>query len=128
MDEEVKGKGYLVSDIYTTARWAFGSWGSPVIAEIHREMERNNHELLEKPANFRNGWEAGSHENRELMKHPMTGNWRDDSFAKNPAAMKLRPWAAAFTGGAMSVAQKYERLQREEPWLFEPGRFPFEGY
>ena len=126
MDEEDKVKGFLVSDIYATARWTFGSWGSPLIAEIHKEMKQTKHPLYSKPANFDNGWDAGVHENEELRQRPMTGNWSDDTFARNRAAMAMRPLAAGVTGGLLSIMEKHARLEKEQPWLFEPGKSPFE--
>jgi hypothetical protein len=107
------GAGPQVRDIYSTARGFFGSFGAPQIKEIHDKMEADKDPLLSKPAGIMSGYEAGQHENEMLRKKPMSGDWRDDKFAKHPFAMAARPIAAAFTGGAFRVMDTMSRGMKE---------------
>ena len=107
------GAGPQVRDIYSTARGFFGKFGSPQIKGIHNQMEADKDPILSKPAGIISGWEAGQHENEMLRKQPMSSDWRDEEFAKHPAAMAVRPYAAAVTGGAFSAMNKMTQVIRE---------------
>lgn len=90
-----------VRDIYSLARSVFGNLGSPQIKGIHEQMESTKHPLLDETAGFVSGWKAGKHENNELSKLKASDDWRDEQFAKNPIAMTLRPFSAAFAGAGL---------------------------
>jgi len=120
------GAGPQVRDIYSTARGVFGRFGSPQIKGIHNQMDADKDPLLSKPAGIMSGWEAGQHENEMLRKQPMSGDWRDDNFAKHPIAMAARPFAAAFTGGAFSVMDTMSRGMKEHQEM-KTGITPFWG-
>jgi len=103
-----------VREIYGSARGFFGRYGSPQIKGIHKSMEEQNHPLLDQDAGFFSGWEAGQHENKELMKLPASEDWRDEKFAKHPMAMFLRPSAAALTGTALKSMYYMTEGMRED--------------
>ncbi len=113
-----EGEAPKVSDIYSTARSFFGSWGSPQIADIHKKMEQTKDPLLSEEADMFSGWKAGKRENEELRKLPPTNNW-GDKFAKLPPSMFLRPPAASFAGGMMKYGHETDKV------MSNPSKYPF---
>jgi hypothetical protein len=130
MDEDMNNiqKPPVVGDIYSTARSffnAFGS-GSPLIAKVHEDMWTAKNPMLNKPASFTTGWEAGVLETQELKKLPHSNDWRD-KFARHDLASMLRPPAAALTGAMMKSSFDREQVNRD-PSRYSSSNDPFSPY